>query len=85
MKQKVEVKVGDKVHVLFRKYKHYHFIGNVFEVSDTEHGLPGTWVSLTVTGEHESYKRKNDPYVHFYIDNHYAVMVPLSDVIEVLE
>ena len=74
-----EVKVGDKVQAVFRKYGRHTVIGEVFEVSTDEHALDGTWVSIKVTGG-----EMIDKSVAFMVANQINVMVPISDIKEVL-
>ncbi|MBR0294363.1 MAG: hypothetical protein IJQ67_00400 [Bacilli bacterium] len=75
----VQVKKGDKVKAIFRKYGKHEVIGEVFEVSTDEHALKGTWVSIKVTGGD-----MNDNQVAWMVSNKINVMVPLSDIREVL-
>lgn len=79
-KEQKQVKVGDKVSAIFRKYGKHYIRGEVFEVSTDEHGLNGTWVSIRVTGG----KDMSDKQVLRMAMNKINVMVPVSDVLEVL-
>ena len=74
-----QIKVGDRVKAVFRKYGKHIVIGDVFEISTDEHALKGTWVSIKVTGGD-----KNDKQVRLMIQEQINVMVPLKDVIEIL-
>ena len=47
---KEDIKVGDIVKAIFVKYGKHLVCGEVFEVSTDEHALPGTWVSIKVSG-----------------------------------
>lgn len=79
MKNK-ELNIGDKVKAKFRKYGTHIVIGEIFEISTDEHGLKGTWVSIKVTGGDTK-----DNQVNWMIQNKINVMVPLSDILEVLQ
>lgn len=78
--KKEQIKVGQKVKAIFRKYGSHIVIGEAFEISTDEHALRGTWVSIKVTGGDTS-----DNQVNWMIKNAINVMVPVSDVLEVLE
>lgn len=77
--KKEELKIGDKVKANFRKYGRHIVIGEIFEISTDEHALQGTWVSIKVTGGDTK-----DNQVTWMIRNRINVMVPVSDVMEVL-
>ena len=74
-----EIRIGNKVKVIFRKYGKHIVIGEVFEISTNEHGLKGNWISLTVGSGDVS-----DKQVQWMIQNRINVMVPASDVLEIL-
>ena len=74
-----QIKVGDRVKAVFRKYGKHIVIGDVFEISTDEHALKGTWVSIKVTDGDT-----NDKQVRLMIQEQINVMVPLKDVIEIL-
>ena len=78
--KKEQIKVGDKVKAIFRKYGKHTVIGEVFEISTDEHALEGTWVSIRVTGGDMT-----DKSVAYMVANRINVMVPVSDVVEVLQ
>ena len=78
MKNK-ELNIGDKVKAKFRKYGTHIVVGEIFEISTDEHGLKGTWVSIKVTGGDTK-----DNHVNWMIQNRINVMVPLSDILEVV-
>ena len=78
--KKEELKLGDKVKAIFRKYGKHIVIGEVWEISTDEHALTGTWVSIKVTGGD-----MNDKHVSWMVANKINVMVPISDVKEVIE
>ncbi|MBO6262020.1 MAG: hypothetical protein J6N95_05380 [Bacilli bacterium] len=77
--KKEELKLGDKVKAIFRKYGKHIVIGEVWEISTDEHALDGTWVSIKVTGGDMS-----DKHVSWMVANKINVMVPISDVKEVI-
>lgn len=77
--KKEELKLGDKVKAIFRKYGKHTVIGEVWEISTDEHALTGTWVSIKVTGGDMS-----DKHVSWMVANKMNVMVPISDVKEVI-
>lgn len=77
--KKEEIKIGSKVKAIFRKYGKHTVIGEAFEISTDEHALHGTWVSIKVTGGD-----MNDKQVSWMVANRINVMVPVSDVMEVL-
>lgn len=77
--KKDQIKLGDKVKAVFRKYGKHIIIGTVFEISEDEHALNGTWVSIKVTGGN-----MNDPHVGWLVKNNINVLVPISDVKEVI-
>lgn len=74
-----EIKNGDIVKAIFRKYGKHTIIGKVWEISLDETPLPGVWVSIRVLDGD-----KNDKAVLLMIQNRINVMVPISDVIEML-
>ena len=78
--KKRQIKVGQKVKSIFRKYGSHIVIGEAFEISTDEHALKGTWVSIKVTGGD-----MEDKQVSWMVANRVNVMVPVSDVLEVLE
>ena len=78
--KKEELKVGQIVKAIFRKYGKHTVIGEVFEISTDEHALKGTWVSIKVTGGDMS-----DKQVSWTVANRINVLVPASDVLEVLQ
>ena len=78
--KKEQIKVGDKVKAIFRKYGKHTVIGEVFEISTDEHALEGTWVSIRVTGGDMT-----DKSVAYMVANRINVMVPIKDVVEVLQ
>ena len=78
--KKEELKFGDKVKAIFRKYGKHIVIGEVWEISTDEHALDGTWVSIKVTGGD-----MNDKHVSWMVANKMNVMVPISDVKEVIK
>lgn len=73
------IKIGDKVIAIFRKYGKHTVIGEVREISTDENGLPGTRVSIWVTGGN-----MNDKYVAF-MASRFNVGVPIEDVKEVIK
>ena len=77
--KKQEIRIGDKVKAKFRKYGTHIVIGEIFEISTDEHGLKGTWVSIKVTGGD-----MKDNRVNWMIQNRINVLVPLSDILEVI-
>ena len=78
--KKEQIKVGQKVKAIFHKYGSHIVIGETFEISVDEHALRGTWVSIKVTGGD-----MEDKQVSWMVANRVNVMVPVSDVLEVLE
>ena len=78
--KKEELKVGQKVKAKFRKYGVHSIIGEVTEVCTNEHALQGTWVSIKVTDGN-----MNDPHVSWLVTNRVGVLIPLKDVVEVLQ
>lgn len=78
--KKEELKLGDKVKAIFRKYGKHTVIGEVWEISTDEHALSGTWVSIRVSGGDMS-----DKHVAFMATNKFDVLVPIKDVLEVIE
>lgn len=78
--KKEEIRIGDKVKAIFRKYGRHTVIGEVFEISTDEHALEGTWVSIRVTGGDMT-----DKSVAYMVANRINVMVPVRDVVEVLQ
>lgn len=76
----MNLKVGDRVTAIFRKYGRHTVIGEVAEISTDEHGLPGTWVSIQVSGGDTS-----DKQVIWMIQNSIRVLVPIKDVKGVIE
>ena len=78
--KKEELKLGDKVKAIFKKYRKHIVIGEVWEISTDEHALTGTWVSIRVSGGDMS-----DKHVAFMAENKFNVMVPIKDVLEVIE
>lgn len=78
--KKEELKLGDKVKAIFRKYGKHVVIGEVWEISTDEHALIGTWVSIKVTGGDMS-----DKHVSWMVANKMNVMVPVSDVKDVIK
>ena len=78
--KKEELKVGQIVKAIFRKYGKHTVVGEVFEIGTDEHALKGTWVSIKVTGGDMS-----DKQVSWMVANRINVMVPASDVLEVLQ
>lgn len=77
--KKQEIKHDDIVKAIFRKYGRHIVIGKVFEISTDEHALKGTWISIRVTGGDT-----NDKHVAWMVTNKINVMVPVSDVLEVI-
>jgi len=77
--KKEELKLGDKVKAIFRKYGKHTVIGEVWEISTDEHPLSGTWVSIRVSGGDMS-----DKHVSWMVANKMNVMVPVSDVMEII-
>ena len=77
--KKQEIRIGDIVRAKFRKYGTHIVIGEIFEISTDEHGLKGTWVSIKVTSGDTK-----DNHVNWMIQNRINVMVPLSDILEVV-
>ena len=73
------IKIGDKVKAIFRKYGKREMIGEVWEISTDEDGLPGTWVSIRVTGGDMS-----DWHVAFMAKNRFSIHVPSKDIMEVI-
>ena len=73
-----ELKLGDKVEAIFRKYGTHTVIGEVFEISTDEHALEGTWVSIKVTDGD-----MKDLVVRRMVENRINAMVPIEDVVEV--
>lgn len=78
--KKEKLKLGNKVKAIFRKYGKHTVIGEVWEISTDEHALTGTWVSIRVSGGDMS-----DKHVAFMATNKFNVMVPIKDVLEVIE
>ena len=78
--KKEELKLGNKVKAIFRKYGKHIVIGEVWEISTDEHALSGTWVSIRVSGGDMS-----DKHVAYMVANKFNVMVPIKDVLEVIE
>ena len=77
--KKEEIKIADKVKAIFRKYGKHIVVGTVFEISENKHALQGTWVSIKVTGGDPK-----DNQVNWMIQNRINVLVPLSDILEVV-
>ena len=77
--KKEELKVGDKVKAIFRKYGRHDIIGEAWNIATDENALQGTWVSIRVTGGN-----MNDPHVSWLVRNKVNILVPISDVKEVL-
>lgn len=78
--KKEGLKLGNKVKAIFRKYGKHTVIGEVWEISTDEHALSGTWVSIRVSGGDMS-----DKHVSWMVANIMNVMVPVSDVKEVIK
>lgn len=74
------IKIGDKVKATFEKYGKHTVIGEVWKILTDEDGLPGTWVSIRVTGGD-----MRDWSVAFMAKNRINVRVPMKDVLEVIE
>ena len=77
--KKEQIKVGQKVKAIFRKYGSHIVIGEAFEISTDEHALKGTWVSIKVTGGN-----MNDPHVSWMVSNKVSCLIPIKDVVEIL-
>ena len=77
--KKEELKIGDTVKAIFRKYGRHLIYGKVNEVCTDEHGLEGTWVGIKVNGGD-----RTDKAVIRMIWFQHSVLVPLKDVLEVL-
>ncbi|MBR0294614.1 MAG: hypothetical protein IJQ67_01755 [Bacilli bacterium] len=77
--KKEQIKVGQKVKAIFRKYGSHIVIGEAFEISTDEHALKGTWVSIKVTGGN-----MNDPHVIWMVSNKVSCLIPIKDVVEIL-
>lgn len=71
----MNLKVGDKVVAVFRKYGKHKVVGKITEISTDEHGLPGTWVSIRVSGGDIK-----DRQVVWLIQHSMLVMIPIEDV-----
>ena len=80
MIKKEDLKLGDNVKAIFRKYGRHLIYGKVNEISTDEHAREGTWVGIKVTGGD-----RNDKVVNTMIWYKHSVLVPLKDVLEVLE
>ena len=80
MIKKEDLKVGDTVKAIFRKYGRHLIYGKVNEICTDEHALEGTWVGIKVNGGDHS-----DKVVNTMIWFHNSVLVPLKDVMEVLK
>ena len=80
MIKKEELKIGDTVKAIFRKYGRHLIYGKVNEICTDEHALDGTWVGIKVNGGD-----RNDKVVNTMIWYKHSVLVPLKDVLEVLE
>ena len=78
--KKEELKIGDTVKAVFRKYGRHLIYGEVTEISTDEHALDGTWVGIKVTGGD-----RNDKVVNTMIWYKHSVLVPVKDVLEVLK
>ena len=76
----IKIKIGDKVKAIFRKYGKRMMIGEVWKISTDEDELPGTWVSIRVTGGD-----MRDWAVAFMAKNRHNILVPIVDVVEVIE
>lgn len=77
--KKEDLKLGNKVKAIFRKYGKHIVIGEVWEISTDEHALSGTWVSIRISGGDMS-----DKHVSWMVANKINVMVPVSDVKKVI-
>ncbi len=75
-----ELKQGDTVNAIFRRYGNHHITGIVNEVSHNQHGLDGYWVSIKV----KEFKDKQDSFYHTFknlVDTGtYNVLCPIADV-----
>ena len=80
MIKKEDLKIGDSVKAIFRKYGKHLIYGKVNEVCTDEHALDGTWVGIKVNGGD-----RNDKVVNTMIWYKHSVLVPLKDVLEVLK
>ena len=78
--KKDELKIDNKVKAKFRKYGVHTIIGTITEICEDEHALDGTWVGIKVTGGD-----RNDKVVNAMIWYKHSVLVPLKDVMEVLQ
>ena len=74
-----ELKVGNKVIGIFRKYGNHKILGEVIDISNNEHGLPGKWVSILVLDGD-----KSDEALKFYIEKRILVLIPFQDVLEIV-
>ena len=77
--KKEELKIGDTVKAIFRKYGNHIVIGEIWEISTDEHALKGDWVSLKVKDGD-----KKDKYVCWMIQEKINVMLSVFDVVEIL-
>ena len=70
--------IGDTASAWFRTKNHrrHKISGTVTEIEDNHHDLPGTWVTIRVTGGDLS-----DPFVQAYSRYQINVAVPISDII----
>lgn len=75
-----QITIGDTAKAIFRKYGKHIVLGEIFEISTDEHGLKGTWVSIKLTSGDPK-----DKQVNWMIENKINVIVPASDVLEVLQ
>ena len=80
MIKKEDLKIGDTVKAIFRKYGRHLIYGKVNEICTDEHALEGTWVGIKVNGGDRS-----DKVVNTMIWFQHSVLVPLKDVVEVLK
>ena len=78
--EKPSFELGEIVYAIFRKYKKYHLIGVITEISYNEHALDGWWISIIPTGN-----PKNDSHVDYLIVNRIHLLIPACDVHKIKE
>ena len=75
-----DIKIGQVVYAVFRKYGKHYLYGLVQEKSHNEHGLDGWWISILPT-----VSPKHDPHIEYLIQNRIGVIIPLKDILNTID
>ena len=78
--KKEELKLGDVVKAIFRKYGKHKVIGIVDEIFTNEHAFAGDWVGIKVVGGN-----MKDIQVAWMVHDKVGCLVPINDVVEILK